>query len=313
MYIVSILILVSAFALAYGAYSLPTRAPVRRRLARLADGSLIPTEEIDDGSGGVLTDESGGRLVQFLAPLAGLASAAGTISTLSARRRLVEAGYRREKHLLVFMGGRVALAMAFAFIALVASPLWGLDELKTLAAVCTAAALGFVAPSYWVDKVGNGRKDAVVRGLPDALDLMVVCVEAGLGITASLARVAREFSKNNPVVAAEFELTTLEIRAGKSSTEALRSLADRTGVGELGALVAMLVQTERFGTSLADALRIQAEAMRIQRMQRAEEQAAKAPLKMLFPTLIIFIATLVVTLGPGLLQLFGFFSEKGGN
>ena len=100
---------------------------------------------LDGGSGGVLTDDSGGRLVQLLGPLAGMASAAGTISVLSARRRLIEAGYRREKHLLVFMGGRVALAMALSVVALLCSPLWGLDELKTLAAVCTAAAVGFVA------------------------------------------------------------------------------------------------------------------------------------------------------------------------
>jgi tight adherence protein C len=282
---------------------------VRRRLARLADGSSVPVP-VEERPDGLLSEEAEGRLVRWLRPLAGAATAAGGISTLSARRRLVEAGYRTEKHLLVFMGGRVALAMAGAFIALVLSPAWGLDELRLTIAVCMAAAVGFVGPSYWVDKVRARRQFKILRGLPDALDLMVVCVESGLGITASLARVGQEFATNNPVLSAEFELTTLEIRAGKSNTDALRALAERTGVAELGALVAMLVQTERFGTSLADALRIQADAMRIQRMQRAEEMAAKAPLKMLFPTLLIFIATLIVTLGPGLLQLFGFFSEK---
>ena len=312
MFLISILILLTAFTLAYGVYSLPTRAPVRRRLARLADGSSIPAP-VEPRSDGLLADEGGGRLVRLLTPLAGAASAAGAISTRSARRRLVEAGYRRDRHLLNFMGGRVALALVAAVATLVASPAWGLDEIRLAVVVCLAAAVGFVGPSYWVDKVRARRRGSIIRGLPDALDLMVVCVEAGLGITASLARVAKEFSANNPVLSAEFELTTLEIRAGKSSSDALRALAERTGVGELGALVAMLVQTERFGTSLADALRIQADAMRIQRMQRAEEQAGKAPLKMLFPTLIIFIATLIVTLGPGLLQLFGFFSEKGGN
>ena len=102
---------------------------------------------------------------------------------------------------------------------------------------------------------------------------------------------------------------TLEARAGKSSTEALRSLAERTGVSEVNSLVAMLVQTERFGTSVADTLRVFADSMRVQRMLRAEEQAGKAPLKMLFPTLIIFVATLIVTLGPGLMQMFAFFGE----
>jgi tight adherence protein C len=142
---------------------------------------------------------------------------------------------------------------------------------------------------------------------------MVVCVEAGLGINASLARVAREFTRTNPVLSAEFELVTLEIRAGKSSTDALRSLSERTGVSEVASLVAMLVQTERFGTSVADTLRVHAESLRVQRLLRAEEQAAKAPLKMMFPTLIIFIATLVVTIGPGMLTMFAFFGEKTGN
>ena len=149
-----------------------------------------------------------------------------------------------------------------------------------------------------------------IRDRPDALDLMVVCVEAGLGINMSLKRISREFARSQPILAAEFELVTLEIMAGKRTTDALRSLADRTGVDEVGSLVAMLVQTERFGTSLADTLRVHADGMRAQRMLRAEEQAGKAPLKMLFPTLIIFIATMIVTIGPGLLQMFAFFGDE---
>ena len=106
------------------------------------------------------------------------------------------------------------------------------------------------------------------------------------------------------------QLHFYEIRAGKSSTEALRALADRTGVSEVSSLVAMLVQTERFGTSLADTLRVQADALRVQRLQRAEELAAIAPLKMLFPPVIIFVATRLVTIGPGMLQLFQFFGDR---
>ena len=150
----------------------------------------------------------------------------------------------------------------------------------------------------------------MILGLPDGLDMMVVCVEAGLGINASLVRIADEFVLSNPIMSAEFELVTLEIRTGKSNTEALRALADRTGVSEVSSLVAMLVQTERFGTSLADTLRVQADALRVQRLQRAEELAAIAPLKMLFPTVIIFVATLIVTIGPGMLQLFQFFGDR---
>jgi len=169
--------------------------------------------------------------------------------------------------------------------------------------------VGLVGPSYILDRKRAKRQLKMILGLPDALDLMVVCVEAGLGINASLTRIAREFVRSNPTLSAEFQLVTLETRAGKSSTEALRALALRTGVSEIGSLVAMLVQTERFGTNLADTLRVHADGLRVQRMQRAEEQAGKAPLKMMFPTLLIFAATLLVTLGPGLLRLMEFFTE----
>lgn len=306
--ILVLLIFGSFFALAYGAYTLPTRRRVKARLARLADGSSVPVGDAPDG---LLGNDGQGWLQRFLAPFSPPAAQRTAPSLRSLRQRLIEAGYRREKHVATFMGSRIALALVLPVLVLVPSPVWRLGELQVAVLLCTAAAIGFVGPSYYIDRIRARRHDSILRGLPDALDLMVVCVEAGLGINASLARVAREFVRNNPVLSAEFELATLEIRAGKSSTDALRSLADRTNVSEVGSLVAMLVQTERFGTSLADALRVQADAMRVQRMQRAEEQAAKAPVKMLFPTLIIFIATLVVTLGPGLLQLFSFFAEKG--
>jgi tight adherence protein C len=186
----------------------------------------------------------------------------------------------------------------------------GVDELQFMALLAVSVVVGFFGPSYWVDRKRVARQDEIIRGLPDALDLMVVCVEAGLGSNASLDRIAREFKRTNPILSAEFALVTLEIRAGKSGTEALRGLALRSGVAEVASLVAMLAQTERFGTNLADTLRVHADCLRVQRMQRAEEQAGKAPLKMMFPTLIIFAATLLVTLGPGMMKLMGFFAGR---
>ena len=131
---------------------------------------------------------------------------------------------------------------------------------------------------------------------------MVVCVEAGLGINASLKRVAEDFRTTHPILSSEFELANFETRAGKSTTDALRALAVRTGVAEVSSLVAMLIQTERFGTGLADTLRIHADGMRLRRLQRAEEQANKAPLKMLFPTVFIFVAMIIIIVGPGFLR-----------
>ena len=302
-----VLVFGAAAAFVLAATSLSGNRGVKRRLARLADGSAAPIA-IDS------SESRGDRqhwIVKLLAPFAARATSGESASRI--RKRLVEAGYRRDSAVGIYMSSRLVLALLLPALVLIASPVWNLPEMKLVLILCCAGGVGLVAPSYWLDKARSARQMSIILGLPDALDLMVVCVEAGLGINASLARVAREFHRTNPVLSAEFELVTLEIRAGKSSTDALRSLAERTGVSEVASLVAMLVQTERFGTSVADTLRVHAESLRVARLLRAEEMAAKAPLKMMFPTLIIFIATLVVTIGPGMLTMFAFFGEKTGN
>ena len=247
--------------------------------------------------------------MRTLGLFAGKQAQGGAASVHPIRRKLIHAGYRREQAVTVFMGSRIVLALLLPVLLLFTPFLWNLTQMQLVAALCGASFLGFSLPGYFVARRTRARQKEMINGLPDALDLMVVCVEAGLGINASLARVAQEFSSARPILAAEFELVTLEIRAGKSSTDALRSLSARTGVSEVSSLVAMLVQTERFGTSLADTLRVHADAMRVQRLQRAEEQANKAPIKMLFPTVLIFCATLMVTVGPGIIALVDFFTE----
>jgi tight adherence protein C len=160
-----------------------------------------------------------------------------------------------------------------------------------------------VLPSYVLDRRVASRQREIVHGLPDALDLLVVCVEAGLGVVAGLQRVARELVRSSPVLCSEIELSIQEIRAGKTTTESLRGLGRRTGVSELNALAAMLIQTERFGTSVADTLRVHADSLRARRMERADELANRAPLKMLFPTVLIFLASLIVTMGPAMREI----------
>jgi len=296
----------AAAAIVLGAGSFAPNRTVKRRLAKLADGSAAPIPVMDGAEGG----EQPNWLVKLLLPFA--ARSAQGESASRARRRLMEAGYRRDSAVGIYMSARLALALLLPTLLLVASPALNLAELKLIVLLCCATGAGLVLPSIWLDRARSRRQMSIILGLPDALDLMVVCVEAGLGINASLARVARDFHRSNAILSAEFELVTLEIRAGKSSTDALRTLADRTGVSEVASLVAMLVQTERFGTSVADTLRVHADSLRVQRLLRAEEQAGKAPLKMMFPTLIIFIATLIVTIGPGLMKMFAFFGEKTG-
>jgi tight adherence protein C len=305
MTIVILLVFASVVLLGLGVLSLPSRSPERQRLERLVDGTTANiTAPADDE--GVLTDQKGGWIARLLAPVAGRAGAEPTRGPI--RQRLIRAGYRNESAVTIYMGGRIVLAVLFPILFAVSPFAWGLDQLRLVMAMIVASAVGYVLPSYWVGRRERARQRQITIGLPDALDLMVVCVEAGLGINASLQRVSDEFSRTNPVLSAEFEMVTLETRAGKSTTQALKALSERTGVSDVSSLVAMLVQTERFGTSLADTLRIHADAMRTQRLQRAEELAAKAPLKMLFPMVIIFVATLLVTIGPGMLQIFQFFA-----
>jgi tight adherence protein C len=306
MEILLLLIFGVALCLGVAGYATFGAGRVRRRLERLADGSRVVVEIADEG--GLLDSGNKGFWARLFAPFA--ARGIGKVENGAVRARLIHAGYRRDSALAIYMGSRVLLAVTLPFAMLFLSSGFDLTQVELIALLCGSAAIGMVAPSFWLDRVRDSRQLDVLLGLPDALDLMVVCVEAGLGINASLARVASEFQRANPTLSKEFELVNLEARAGKSTTDALRSLAERTGVREVSSLVAMLVQTERFGTSLADTLRVHAESMRAHRMLRAEEQAGKAPLKMLFPTLLIFIATMIVTIGPGMLQMFAFFGDE---
>ena len=155
------------------------------------------------------------------------------------------------------------------------------------------------------------KTDLEIRlALPDALDLMVVCLEAGLTMAAGFARVAREFARSSPSLCDELRLMTAEMQAGKAGADALRGLAERVGIEDVSSLVAMLVQSERFGTSVADALRIQADGMRRDRLQRAEERAQKASVRMLIPAgLLIFPATMIVILGPAAMVFMSAFNR----
>jgi tight adherence protein C len=219
------------------------------------------------------------------------------------RTRLLHAGYRKPSAPKIYYGIRLILALGVpAMVALLPS-VWALPPHLQIALLIALSALFYVLPSMILDSRVKARQHAVIRTLPDALDLMVVCVEAGFGINQSLAQVADEFDTKCPIIAKEFSLVVQETRAGKSTTEALRTLADRTGVSDISSLVALLVQTERFGTSLANALRVHSDAMRIVRMQRAEERAQKATLKLILPSTMIFAALLVIFLAPGIYML----------
>lgn len=277
---------------ALGAALTPT--PRQRRLAALANPEL---EEDPFGSDAGLLENEQSWWMRGLASLAGRSAQGDTDATDPLRLRLMRAGYRSRRAVSHFIGGRIVLALGLPVLVWL-SPLPGLVSARfEILVPFFAMAVGFIAPSYWLDKRTGARQEEIELHLPAALDLMVVCVEAGLGLVQSIHRVGHEMAHQSPVLSEEFNLVALESRTGRSNTAALRNLAERTGVREVSVLVAMLTQTERFGTNLANSLRVHCDTMREQRIQRAEANAARAPLKMLFPTSMILLALLVLIIG----------------
>ena len=221
------------------------------------------------------------------------------------RQQLIHAAYREPSAVAIYWGARLVLTLGLSLLGyLVVQTLTG-DGVRALLAAGWGAGLGWVGPSVKVRARARARQKEIQRALADALDLMVVCVEAGLALNQALVRVAEEIRHVSPVTSDELTLVNLEIRAGVPRDEALRNLGDRTGVSDLQSLVAMLIQTDRFGTSVAQALRVHSDTMRTKRRQRAEEAAAKTTIKLVFPlAFCIFPALFVVILGPALISIY---------
>jgi tight adherence protein C len=221
------------------------------------------------------------------------------------RELMVHAGYRESNALAIYWGTRVSLAVGLGLgLPLIVGVLGG-DALKTLIAGLWGGALGWVVPAMHVGGRARRRQKELQRTLPDALDLLIVCVEAGLGLNQALQRVAEEIRHVSALTSDELSLVNYEIRAGVPREEALRNLGERTGVADIRSLIAMLIQTDRFGTSIAQALRVHSDTVRTKRRQRAEEAAAKTTIKLVFPlALCIFPALFVVILGPAMVQIY---------
>jgi len=222
------------------------------------------------------------------------------------RRQLITAGYRSGKAPVFFAGAKLFLAVLMtALIALVPVKTLGFPTFSNLVFYYVlAATCGYYAPVVWLRKAIANRKDALQRAIPDALDLMVVCVEAGLGLDQAITRVGEEVKRTHPALSDELNLLAMELRTGVSRQEALRNFAHRTDLEEARNLVALLVQTDRFGTSIGQALRVHADAMRTTRRLKAEELAAKLPVKLLFPLIFfIFPSMFIVLLGSAVIQM----------
>jgi len=213
---------------------------------------------------------------------------------------MIRAGYRSSEASLAMRGVKLLLPVA----ALAGVYFSGLYRINVFFIPIVAFALGYLLPDMWLTWRVGSRQRKLRRGLPDALDLLVICVEAGLGLDQALLKVSQDMKISHPELSEELQFVNLEMRIGKSRIEALRELARRTGLDDIKTLTAMLIQTERFGTSIAQSLRVYSDDMRVKRRQRAEEMSAKTSVKMV-PPLVFFIfpALMVVILGPAMITL----------
>lgn len=225
--------------------------------------------------------------------------------TSELRKNLIMAGYRGQQAVQIFFGLRVVGAVALVLGSLLLQDLGKQNPALRMMLLGMGAVVGFRMPVFFLQKKIAARQERLRLSLPDALDLMVVSVEAGLGLDQAMQHVARELDIAHPELSEEISLVGLEMRAGKRRAEALRNLADRTGEPELKKLVAILVQNDRFGTSMAESLRTHSDFMRVRRRQDAEERAGKVGVKLVFPIFFFILPSMmVVAAGPGLLQVF---------
>jgi tight adherence protein C len=211
------------------------------------------------------------------------------------QKRLVRAGYRSDSAVKLFYGAKVIVPLVLCILALMT----GVGSYSPFFIYLVALGLGFLLPDFWLSNRISARQARIRRGLPDVLDLLVICIEAGLSLDQAVARTAEELKLAHPVVSDELDIVVLEQRAGLPRADAWKHFAERTNVESVRNLVSVLVQSEKFGTSVAKTLRIHSDTLRTQRRQTVEEQAAKTTVKLVFPlVLFIFPSLFLVTLGP---------------
>jgi len=293
------LLFVAVFGLVFFALSQFLANPVRDRLEVIGGGRELRPERPPS--------QWVQRIVKLTGPLARLSVPEEGWESSSVRTHFMNAGFRNPSAPVIYFAAKTALALLFpALLYLYVSTTGSKLQGNTLLAVLlVVAAIGYYLPNIILRRMVFVRQREIFETFPDALDLMTICVEAGLAMDAAIARVADEIKLNSPTLSEELHLVTLELRAGASKEKALRNLALRTGVEDVDILVAMLIQAERFGTSIGASLRVHADGLRTKRRQRAEEAAAKIALKLLFPLIFcIFPSLLLVLLGPAFIQIY---------
>ena len=292
-----VLIFIGTFSLAIWAVGSVAGNSTRHRLNRL----LGAAEETGARTAHQWVD----HVAQATRSLAKLSLPDEGFESSALRRRFMNAGIRSASAPMAYFGLKTALALGlpfltFAVMTATRTPLKGMG----LVVLLVVSALGYYLPNLVLSKAVQRRQREIFENFPDALDLMTVCMEAGLGTEAALTKVADEIGHKSPILSEELHLVNLELRAGGSRERALRNLAVRTAVDEVEGFVSMIIQAERFGTSIAQSLRVHSDTVRMRRRQKAEEAATKVPLKLLFPLIFcIFPALMLVIMGPAVIQM----------
>lgn len=217
------------------------------------------------------------------------------------------AGYRRRATVITYFGAKIFLAVLLGVSALFGGILFNfaVHPLPAALLVAVPAAAGFYLPDLWLRAALKKRREQILDGFPDALDLLVVCVEAGMSLDSAILRVSEEMKLSSRAISEELKLLILELKAGQSRRMALKNFGDRSGLEDVSSLATLLIQTDRFGTSISQALRVHADSMRVRRFQKAEEMAGKLPVKLIVPlVLCIFPSLFLVILGPAVIQVF---------
>ena len=251
-------------------------------------------------------DSLGTSLTQLIERLGNAMKPSDDADVRSLRNSLITAGFRHPRVPILFRGTKLVCATALLLgMALVPTKTLGFPSYSMLIMYYVGAAFfGYYLPAYWLRWMTSSRKTRVLHALPDALDLLVVCVEAGLGLDQAINRVGEEIKFAHRDLSDEFNLLALELRTGVTRTDALRNLSKRVDLAEFKGLVALLIQTDRFGTSIGQALRVHSDAMKVTRRMKAEELAAKLPVKLLLPLLFfIFPSLFIVILGPAAIRV----------
>jgi tight adherence protein C len=299
-----ILIIVLTFLLASSLAFYVQYALLRRRSPlsdRLAD--LEKTNPFKAYGESILTGQQETNIEKVFEPLSRLIpKSSGEVS--ATRKKLMRAGYRNKSAITIFYGIKVVVIILAPLLLFLASRFRGMATENLFFSLFACVGAGYIIPDFILSTRVKARQERIQLSLPDALDLMVVCVEAGLGLDQAILKTSEELRVTHPDICDELNLVNLELRAGKPRKEALKNLADRTGVDDINGLVSMLIQTDRFGTSIAQSLRVHSDSLRTKRRQRAEERAHKVSVKLVFPLVfLIFPAMFVIILGPGIIKI----------